>query len=75
MRIEWHDTQDIDNIGQFVVYAENEIERGLLRRFVNKTRRKGWRFLVHGSCYSHDSHDFCGVTSFNFGCVEDKEHK
>ena len=69
MRIEWHDAEDVDNIGQFVVYAENEIERGLLRRFANKARTKGWRFWLHGSCYSCD---LGGVTSFNFGCIKDK---
>ncbi len=69
MRIEWHDTEDVDNMGQFVVYAENEVERGLLRRFVNKEHKSGWKFWVHGSCYSCD---LSGVTSFNFGFVKDK---
>ncbi|KKK73069.1 hypothetical protein LCGC14_2897550 [marine sediment metagenome] len=69
MRIEWHDTQDVDGVGQFVVHAESEIERGLLRRFVNKARTKGWKFWLHGSCYSCDLQS---VTSFNFGCIKDK---
>uniref|UniRef100_A0A6M3J393 Uncharacterized protein n=1 Tax=viral metagenome TaxID=1070528 RepID=A0A6M3J393_9ZZZZ len=44
MRIEWHDTEDIENVGQFIVHAENEIERGVLRRFVHKACTKGWKF-------------------------------
>lgn len=64
MRIEWHDTEDLDNSGQFVVFAENELERALLRRFAAQTYDKNWEFRMHGSCYSCDLQ---GTTSFNFG--------
>jgi len=72
MRIEWKDTHDVDGAGQFVVFAENEVERGLLRRFTNQNRKKGWKFWMHGSGYSCDLH---GVTNFNFGFVKEEEDK
>ena len=70
MKIEWQDTQGVDSMGQFIVFAENVVERGLLRRFVNLAYKKGWKFWLHGSDHNCD---LGGVTSFNFGCIKDKE--
>jgi len=67
MRIEWHDTDIVGGQGQFVVHAENELERGVLRRFVKLSYSKDWKFTMHGMCYSCDLH---GVKSFNFGHVK-----
>ena len=64
MRIEWKDNEDIEDVGQFIVYAEDEMERAILRRFVN--HRKGWKFWLHGS---NTKCDLSGVSSFNFGWI------
>ena len=67
MRIEWKDTEDMENVGQFIVYADNEIEGALLRRFTNQGQKGGWKFWLHGSCYNMRQ-----VTSFNFGFIKEK---
>ena len=64
MRVEWKDTEDIENAGQFIIYAESKIEGAILRRFIEKNTLKGWKFWIHGSCYSCDLRRH---TSFNFG--------
>ena len=55
---------------QFVVFAENECDRHILKMFckakeISKVPLKLW---LHGSSMSSDVQ---GITSFNFGWVED----
>ncbi len=54
-------------IPQFVVEAENETDRQILKAFCQVPHHtKNWQFRMHG--YVGQS-DIDGVTSFNFGWV------
>jgi hypothetical protein len=67
MIIKWVDTDDIENAGQFVVRAENDIERAILRRFV-RMGEKGYKFRLHS--YGGLCENF-GWDTFNFGFAKD----
>lgn len=55
--------------GQFVVFAESELERTVLHNFLS-AKQEGWQFWLHGSVLNCDLN---GITSFNFGWVKPKE--
>ena len=69
MRIEWHDTDDITNMGQFVIYAETEMDSAIIRRFVAMNQNEQYLFRLHGWCHSVD---LGRHTSFNFGFSKKK---
>lgn len=52
---------------QFVVEAENDQDRQILKMFVDYGYKNNQIFHLHGSCYSLD---LGGITSFNFGYVK-----
>ena len=68
MRVEWKDTDDLENIGQFIIYAESGIESAIIRRFYEQGRKKHYKFWIHGLTYSCD---LSRPTSFNFGHIKE----
>lgn len=55
-------------MGQFVIEAENDDERAILRQFVN-TDQKVWRFWLHGTSGTLRV-PYTGPDSFNFGWIK-----
>ena len=54
-------------VPQFIVEAENDQERLILKSFVTFSKDK-WKFHLHG--FSSNKRE--GVASFNFGWTKDK---
>ena len=65
MRIEYKKSTG-SPFGQFIVFAENELERIILHNFLMADKNT-WKFWLHGGTYSCDLDDY---TSFNFGYVK-----
>ena len=65
MRIEYR-TSTGDCFGQFVVHAENDLERTVLHNFLSADKKE-WQFWLHGGTYGSDDD---GCIAFNFGWVK-----
>lgn len=68
MRVEYVKSEG-NPFGQFVIYAENQLERTVLYNFLNADRDR-WQFWLHGGTYNCDFNDY---TAFNFGWIKKKE--
>jgi hypothetical protein len=65
MKIEWKNYCTNYPCGQFVVTAENEQDRGILRAFLaaGEYMKQPPKFVLHGQTHTGN----VGITSFNFG--------
>lgn len=70
MRIEYKPSTG-NPFGQFVVHAENDLERTVLHNFL-EAGHMGYTFWLHGSVYSCN---VSGDVSFNFGWIKKRKKK
>lgn len=71
MRVQFAESTG-DHLGQFVIYAESEMERAILKNFLKGGEAHKMQFCIHGMTYEGYKP---GISSFNFGWRKKEQYK